>query len=182
MPRIIYWVEIVPYWKESLSGIQRLGALTPPWMCLNSEMSALDRQRIQPVYWSLVNEGFIWDAAVFNYMVIYWSETIHVCLRHVKMNSEDKKKVSGILADEGLHLIWVGIQEWRQNTLVLKNRPKVCLQLKFSSKNCQVGFKMREKKYSNTQKIVGIKFLKKIRKYILTVTRICVVNKQIIFC
>lgn len=121
MPRIIYWVEIVPYWKESLSGIQKLCALTLPWMRLNSEMSALDRQRISPVYWSLVNEGFIWDAAVFNYMVIYWSETIYVCLQHVKMNSEDKKKVSGKLADEGLHLIWVGIQEWRQNTLVLKN-------------------------------------------------------------
>lgn len=36
------------------------------------------------------------------------------------MNSEDKNKVSGKLADEGLHLIWVGIQEWRQNTLVFK--------------------------------------------------------------
>lgn len=33
----------------------------------------------------------------------------YVCLQHVKMNSEDKKKVSGKLADEGLHLIWVGI-------------------------------------------------------------------------
>lgn len=36
------------------------------------------------------------------------------------MNSGDKQKVSGKLADEGLHLIWVGIQEWRQNTPVLK--------------------------------------------------------------
>lgn len=153
MPRIIYWVEIVPYWKESLSGIQKLCALTLPWMSLNSEMSALDRQRAQPVYWSLVNEGFIWDAAVFNYMVIYWSETIYVCLRHVKMNSEDKKKVSGKLADEGLHLIWVGIQEWRQNTLVLKNGPEVYLQLRFSTKNCQVGFQMRreKKKRNNTE-------------------------------
>lgn len=92
MPRVIYWVEIVPYWKESLSGIQKLRSLTRPWMCVNSEMSAVDRQRIKPVYWSLVNEGFIWNAAVFNYMVIYWSETIYVCLQHVKMNSEDKKE------------------------------------------------------------------------------------------
>lgn len=61
------------------------------------------------------------------------------------MNSEDKKKVSVKLADEGLHLIWVGIQEWRQNTLVLKNGQGVYLQLKFSTKNCQVGFKMRKK-------------------------------------
>ncbi len=68
------------------------------------------------------------------------------------MNSEDKKKVSGKLADEGLHLIWVGIQEWRQNTLVLKNGPEVYLQLKFSTKNCQVGFEMRrEKKHNNAE-------------------------------
>ena len=139
MPRIIYWVEIVPYWKESLSGIQELCALTLPWMCLNSEMSALDRQRIQPVYWSLVNEGFIWDAAVFNYMVIYWSETIYVCLQHVKMNSEDKKKVSGKLADEGLHLIWVGIQEWRQNTLVLKKWARGVFAIKVFHKELSSG-------------------------------------------
>lgn len=69
----------------------------------------------------------------------------YVCLQHVKMNSVDKKKVSGKLADEGLHLIWVGIQEGIQNTLVLRNGPEVYLQLKCSTKNCQVGFKIRRK-------------------------------------
>lgn len=61
------------------------------------------------------------------------------------MNSEDKRKVSEKLADEGLHLIWVGIQEWIQNTLVLRKGPEVYLQLKCSTKNCQVGFKMRKR-------------------------------------
>lgn len=73
------------------------------------------------------------------------------------MNSEYKKKVSGKLADEGLHLIWVGIQEWRRNTLVLrKYGPEVSLQLKFSTKNCQVGFKMRGKKEYNTKINQGV--------------------------
>lgn len=146
MPRIIYWVEIVPYWKGSQRGEAPLCALTLPWMCLNSEMSALDRQRIHPAYWSLVNEGFIWDAAVFNYMVIYWSETICVCLQHVKMNSGDEKKVSGKLADEGLHLIWVGIREWRQNTLVFKNGPEVYSQLNFATKKWQAGLAKAKKR------------------------------------
>lgn len=61
---------------------------------------------------------------LYSYLLI---RTIYVCLQHVKMNSEDKKKVSGKLADEGLHVIRVGIQEWRQNTLVLKNRPRLRL-------------------------------------------------------
>lgn len=41
--------------------------------------------------------------------------------------------------------IWVGIQEGIQNTLVLRNGPEVYLQLKCSTKNCQVGFKIRRK-------------------------------------
>lgn len=57
------------------------------------------------------------------------------------MNSEDKKKVSGKLADEGLHLIWEGIQEWRQNTLVLKNGPEVYLQLKFPQRTVKWDLK-----------------------------------------
>lgn len=75
----------------------------------------------------------------------------NICLSAAcKDEFKDKKKVSGKLADEGLHLIWVGIQEWRQNTLVLKNGPEVYLQLRFSTKNCQVGFQMRREKKSVT--------------------------------
>lgn len=57
------------------------------------------------------------------------------------MNSGDKNKVSGKLADEGLRLIWVGIQEWRQNTPVLeiKNVPEVYLQLQFLHKGMSNG-------------------------------------------
>lgn len=102
---LLGWQCILPYWKESLSGLRVAQCSDCPECVWILEMSALDRRRLEPVYWSLVNEGFIWDAAVFNYMVIYWSETMRVCLQRVKMNLVGKNKVSGKLADEGLHLI-----------------------------------------------------------------------------
>lgn len=44
------------------------------------------------------------------------------------MNSGDKNKVSGKLADEGLWLICVGIRQWRQNTPVfeMEKKKKTC--------------------------------------------------------
>lgn len=68
------------------------------------------------------------------------------------MNLENKKKVSGKLADEGLYLIWLGIQQWRQNTLVLKMGQSV-FAIKFPTQNCQVGFAMRRKKKHNNSEL-----------------------------
>ena len=58
-----------------------------------------------------------------------------------------KSKVSGKLADEGLRLIWLGIQRWGENPQVLKYGPEVYSQLKFSEgKELSAGIYSEETK------------------------------------
>ncbi len=53
---------------------------------------------------------------------------------------------------------------------VKKNGPEVYLQLKFSTKNCQVGFEMGRKKSITIPKYRGKKYVSEISSYLSTVT------------
>lgn len=141
MPRIIYWVEVVPYWKRgSLSGIQKALALTLPWMCVKSWNVSGRLPKNQACLLKLGKWGLYLRCngiQLCGYLLIRNNVCLPAACR--KLNSEDNRMVSVQLGDEGLHLILVGILEWKHKIQVSKERQCMYFPSKFPPNNKSVG-------------------------------------------